>query len=137
MRAFPLLGCVAISLGMLGAAFGHEDRQDRRSHRPARVTFYEHSDFRGASFTVDAGQRLPNLTRVAFSNGAGVNDRISSVKIDGDIDVLVFRDIRFGGGAIRLTHDVRDLRELGPGWNDVISSLRVEPSDGPRRHSRD
>src|SRR5581483_2715252 len=54
----------------------------------------------------------------------GMNDRISSIRIFGDADVVVFQDGRFRGESARFSRDARNLDREG--WNDVISSLRVE-----------
>jgi hypothetical protein len=144
MRAFrlpALLLCLTCLAAF--AAPGDRDRDDKRDgdrdrHGPGpdrrpRVTFYEHADFRGASFTLEAGEDAPNLTRMNFFHGPNANDRISSIRIEGGATVLVFRDARFRGGMLRLTHDVHNLSEIERGWNDAISSIRVEKFGGGRR----
>ncbi len=83
------------------------------------VCFYDDVDFRGQSFCVRQGDALDALP-------AGMNDRISSIKLFGGAEVIVFKDIRFRGPSARFASDVRDLR--GQGWNDAISSARVSTS---------
>jgi Peptidase inhibitor family I36 len=75
--------------------------------------FFENVGYRGDYFCVGVG-RVPD----------GMNDRISSIRVFGRADVTVFRDARFVGGSARFDRSVRDLR--GEGWNDRISSLRVQ-----------
>ncbi len=53
----------------------------------------------------------------------GTNDRISSFRVLGNLEVMVFRDVRFRGPEGRVFGDMRDLRREG--WNDSISSIRV------------
>jgi hypothetical protein len=79
--------------------------------------FFQDVDFRGEYFCVPAGE---NIGRVPDD----MNDRISSIRIFGRAEVVVFRDVRFGGGATRFGRNIRDLRDEN--WNDRISSVRIE-----------
>lgn len=109
---------------------------DRRGHgRSGSVTFYQDVDFRGGSITLEAGEEIENLTLEHFSNGGGANDRISSMRIEGPIEVTVYRDSRFRGATRRFTGDIRNLTQDGGQWNDVISSIRTEYRS--RRDARD
>jgi hypothetical protein len=92
------------------------------------VCFFDDVDFRGQSFCVRQGDTLDALP-------PGMNDRISSIKVFGGAEVIVFKDVRFRGPSARFATDVRDLRSQG--WNDAISSARVETSSwrGDRRPS--
>jgi hypothetical protein len=66
-----------------------------------------------------------------------MNDQISSIRTFGrGIEVTVFQDGRFNGRAGRFD-DVRNLRREG--WNDRISSIRVDSPGGffGRRDDRD
>jgi hypothetical protein len=92
--------------------------------------FFQDVDFRGEYFCVPAGE---NIGRVPDD----MNDGISSIRIFGRAEVVVFRDVRFGGGATRFGHNIRDLRDEN--WNDRISSMRIEipGRDGDFRDSRD
>ena len=80
------------------------------------VCFYRDPSFRGEYFCAGAGE---NRDRVP----AGMNDRISSIRIIGRVEVTVFRDIDYKGRSTRFDDDVRNLKDEG--WNDLISSLRV------------
>jgi peptidase inhibitor family I36 len=80
------------------------------------VCFYEDADFRGRSFCARAGEDIPEMPR-------GMNDRISSMRLFGPTEVVVFRDSRFRGESARFWTDVRNLRREG--WNDIVSSVRV------------
>ena len=53
----------------------------------------------------------------------GLNDRITSIEIDGNQAWEVCRDINFTGGCRVFTGTIEDLRQEG--WNDRISSLRA------------
>lgn len=128
-----IIGCAGALAPLTLLADGRDDRGG------ARVTFYEHADFRGGSITVHVGDSLENLGRAHFTNGERVNDRISSIRIEGAADVLVYRDAGFRGEVRRIDRSVRNLGDDLPGWNDEISSVRVERESrrGPEPAWRD
>lgn len=79
------------------------------------ITVYEHPDFRGDSVTF--------RNEVTDLRSHGLNDRISSIEIDGNQAWEVCQDINFGGRCRTFTGTIEDLREAG--WNDRISSMRA------------
>ncbi len=79
------------------------------------ITAYEDPNFRGSSVTF--------RNEVADLRAHGLNDRISSIEIDGNQAWEVCRDINFGGGCRVFTGSINNLREEG--WNDRISSMRA------------
>lgn len=86
------------------------------------VTFYEHINFQGASFS--AGGEVDFV-------GWDWNDQISSVRIPSGRNVTLYEHAFFGGQAIGLSGDVADLRSFGgPGadgtWNDAVSSIGIQ-----------
>lgn len=126
IRLFALI-CLAAATVSLPA----RDRDDDRTHRGrGLVTFYEHAGFRGESVTLRSGESLDNLSRENFDNGTPINDRISSIRIEGEAVVFLYQDAGFRGGVLRLTSSVRNLDEHTPGWNDRVSSVRVERDRG-------
>jgi hypothetical protein len=90
--------------------------------------FYQDARFRGEYFCIGAGDNLRAVPR-------DMNDRISSIRIFGRVEVTVFRDVRFEGDSTRFDRDVRNLREEG--WNDVVSSIRVRANDFEGRRNGD
>jgi hypothetical protein len=80
------------------------------------VCFYRDSDFRGDYFCARRGS--------SAEVPPGANDQISSIRLFGDAEVVVFRDINYQGSSRVFERDVRDLRRSG--WNDRISSFTVE-----------
>jgi len=78
--------------------------------------FYRDADFRGEYFCLAAGRSVGELPRE-------MNDAISSVRIFGRAEVVVFRDRRFTGRSARFEGDVHNLRREN--WNDTVSSLEV------------
>ena len=85
--------------------------------------FYRDAGFRGEYFCVRAGEDLPYIP-------GGLNDEISSIRTFGRAQVLVFRDKRFSGRSELFAQDVYNLRNAG--WNDRLSSLRVDSWRGGR-----
>src|SRR5512140_169134 len=82
----------------------------------AGACFFNDKDFRGEYFCVEPGEDLAQLP-------SDMSDRISSFRLIGSVEVMVYRDVRFRGSSGRFLTEVRDLRKEG--WNDQISSLRV------------
>ncbi len=108
------------------------DRRDWR--RRATVTVYEHADFRGASQTFDVGEFVGNLDDIRFSNGSRINDRISSIRIDGPAEIVVYEHAGFQGRAMVVGRHLWNLAYIPGRWNDVISSLQVRPARGRDRY---
>jgi hypothetical protein len=78
--------------------------------------FFQGPDFRGDYFCVSSGDEVGRLPEE-------MNDEISSIRLFGRAEVIVFGGERFRGGWARFDRSVRDLRDIG--WNDQVSSLRV------------
>lgn len=104
----------------------------------ARVILYQHADYRGDSLELYPGDTIENCSGLKFPGGSGLNDSVSSIRVEGGAEVYVYADSRFRGPVMRLTESARDLtgRLLSDNpkdnWNDRISSLKVEK---PRPHS--
>ncbi len=107
-------------------------RDDERRRSGGRVILYEKVGFRGDSLVLHPGDDLENLSGQTFANGARLNDSISSILVEGDVELIAYADARFRGDALRLTENTRDLAgrpvqgSVSRTWNDRISSLRVE-----------
>lgn len=87
----------------------------------AGACFYENADMRGRSFCARPGEDLSTLP-------GDMRDTISSIRVFGGAEVVVFSDARFRGRSARFGTDVTDLRRQG--WNDQISSIRVTARSG-------
>lgn len=131
-KTFSLL--VAGLLAGVAAPAGAQ-RWDRAREPRDGACVYKDADFRGQRLCVGAGEDLGSLP-------FGLNDEISSIRIFGRAVVTVFRDRELRGRATRFDVDVRDLQDEG--WNDRVSSIRVEsrragyrPGDWGRDRDRD
>ena len=132
-----LLLFLAISGGIASVVRADHQESERRREEP-RVILYQDADFRGDSLVIYPGEAIDNFSRLTFSNGNGLNDKVSSIRVEGGAEVYVYEHGRFRGAVMRLTENVRDLtgRLLSDNprdnWNDRISSLKV---GGSRRHA--
>ena len=114
MRARVLV-FVAVVLAL--PAIASAQRWGRERFPDAGACFFRDADFRGEYFCIRAGDGVPRVPD-------DMNDEISSVRIFGRAEVVVYRDIRFNGGSLRLDHSASNLRDEN--WNDRISSMRVD-----------
>ena len=109
---FALALVLAVSALSLDAS---AQRRSRGNYGYSGVTVYEHPNFRGDSVTFR--NEVPDL------RAHGLNDRISSIEVDGNQAWEVCQDVNFGGRCRTFTGTIDDLREAG--WNDRISSMRA------------
>jgi hypothetical protein len=79
--------------------------------------FYENPNFSGQYFCSRQGESIDMVP-------AGTNDRISSIRLFGNAELVVYRDRDFGGVSEWFDVSEPDLRESG--WNDTISSYRID-----------
>src|SRR6266849_3829489 len=86
--------------------------------------FYERLNFDGRYFCVKPGERLSSLP-------SDMDDEISSLRVVGSAEVIIFSDKNMRGRSARFTADERNLRREG--WNDQISSLEVRRLENPGR----
>jgi hypothetical protein len=116
-----------LSTGVVLAASSGAAAQGWGTPSPPRegVCLYKDADYRGQYFCVRAGEDLSSIQD-------GMNDRVSSIRIYGRAEVVVFRDPRFRGRSARFDTSIRNLKDED--WNDTISSLQV---DAYRGRSRD
>jgi predicted chitinase len=83
------------------------------------VCFFEHTEYRGASFCAEADSAWVGLPW---------NDRISSVRVPARTQVELFFDINYGGRALTISGDAPNLVNLN--FNDFASSFRLRGSGG-------
>jgi hypothetical protein len=113
-----VLGAFIVSMPVVASA---QLRWGRPAVPRAGACFYRDAGFRGDYFCVRAGEDLPYIP-------GGLNDQISSIRTFGGAEVTVYKDRRFSGRSERYGRDVFNLRN--DGWNDRLSSLRVDTGRG-------
>jgi hypothetical protein len=109
---------LALALVVAASAFSLDASAQQRGRGNvgySGITVYEDPDFRGDSVTFR--NEVPDLRQHAL------NDRISSIEVDGNQAWEVCRDVNYGGGCRVFQGSIDDLR--GEGWNDRISSMRA------------
>src|SRR5205814_616454 len=67
--------------------------------------FYRDVNFGGQYFCASVGDNTEQLP-------PGMNDQISSIRVFGNAEVTVFREMSFQGQSRRFDSDVRDLRDV-------------------------
>src|SRR5476649_1006292 len=112
-----VLGAAAMPTGRASAAPAGERHWGSETLPQSGVCFYQDKNFKGEYFCLPAGESAPKLP-------PGMNDKISSFRLFGGVDVLVFKEDKFKGQSGRYFTDGRDLRREG--WNDNISSVHVD-----------
>jgi hypothetical protein len=83
--------------------------------------FYEHADYHGQYFCARSGDDTSHVP-------GGANNQISSIRVFGSAEVIVYRDADFRGKSRRFDSDVKNLDKVG--WNDRISSFRIGSRGG-------
>lgn len=112
------------------------DRDGGRGGPGGRIILYADPNYEGEGIEIFAGDDFPDLRRVQFADGRAVNDRVSSIRIEGRARLRIYADPNFNGDQLELTGDVPDLRRLArsrdgrASWDDSITGLR---SEGARR----
>jgi hypothetical protein len=116
-------------LALLGtSAFMARDASAQHFRGRDRVCVYEHANYQGWEQCYDVGEEDRDLGN--RRNG------ISSIRVQGRAQIILFEHPQFGGHEVRIDSDVSDLNRVG-GWNDQVDSLRVigdrgGPRDDPR-----
>lgn len=131
-----LLSSVALAQPVDSHFRGERDRRedrgrsDERGRERARIILYEHADYRGDYFILHPGDEIGNFDGGTFAGGRRLNDRVSSIRVEGDAELFVYADSRYRGHVMRVTEDIRDLAARATSdsrvsWNDRISSVRA------------
>ena len=129
--------CLLLSgLILLNASSAMAQRWGRPRTPSAGACFYRDINFGGEYFCAQIGSEFPRVP-------SGTNDEISSIRVFGNAEVIVYRDGSFRGDSKRFDYNVNDLRRSG--FNDRITSVRIlgrggygrdRDRDRPRRLSR-
>lgn len=128
----PLAVVTVLSLAPLSsvAQFESYPREQAADVFPeVLVTFYADPDFRGESITLPANTALEDLSNIRFGDGRRVDNRISSIWIEGHAHVTLYDHDDFGGDFITLRESEPDLNLVRQGrhgdWDNETSSLSV------------
>ena len=116
-----VIRATAFALGALlvGSADAGAQIRARSTTPQTGVCFYEHINYGGQYFCTNINTTDPILE---------MNDQISSIRVFGNAEVTVYQDRDFQGRSQTIASDMSDLRQGG--WNDAITSVRVQPRGG-------
>jgi hypothetical protein len=106
----------ATCLGLLLCAADAEAQFGGQGVPREGACFYRDADYRGRSFCLQSGDQLDSLPGYA-------DEEVSSIRVYGRVEVVVYRDSRFRGESRQFTSNVRDLQDEN--FNDRIQSVEV------------
>lgn len=128
-RALKLANLALIVFSLIGILSPQLEAQYSRQNRDQQpqegACFYRNVNYRGASFCMSVGDDLRNI-------GNRNNDRISSIRIFGRAQVIVYDQESFNSAGRTITGDVSDLGN----WNTRIAAIRVQSDNMGYRNSR-
>lgn len=143
----PLLSFLLVALSLVPLRADRDRHDDRGRPEVARVVLYSGENFDGVSVELLPGARVANLGDLRFADGRKVADRISSVRIFGDLKVTLFEDTSYRGDSLELDRSVAHLKRVprrngGGSWDNRLSSVLVSGgrpgwNDGDRDRHRD
>jgi hypothetical protein len=127
LRAFLLLLAACVPAGPMA---GQRQPRERDHANRGRVILYDAANFQGPAIVLYPGDRLPDFGRQFFDDGTTANDRVSSIMIDGDVELSLFVDAQYQGDALVTRDSISNLaNHPGPSrrgnWNDIASSATV------------
>jgi hypothetical protein len=96
---------------------GAANRWGRPATPANGACFYSNINFEGEYFCSRLGEDVEMVPE-------GTNDRISSIRLFGNAEIVVYRDRDFAGNSQWFDVSEPDLRESG--WNDTISSYQIQ-----------
>ena len=122
---------VILSAGTTHSIYDNYDYGNYTTYKSTEpyVELYEHSRFRGESLQVFAGEAIYNLQDIRFDSYKSFNDRFSSIKVYGEVTVILYIDSDFGGDYIYLHGSHIDFTKdpYLRRFHDRVSSLEVIP----------
>jgi hypothetical protein len=98
--------------------------RDRNSRIQNGACFYMDENYGGDTFCLNAGEERQELD-------GRFNDRISSIRIFGQAQVVVYEHRNFGGASKSFRGDASNLQD----WNDKITAIRVQSTGSRDEHS--
>lgn len=119
-RAVPS-GLALMFIVVAASSASAQPRWGRPNAPRSGACFYRDPNFQGDYFCAGVGEDIANMP-------SGMNDKISSIRTFGNVEVEVFQDVRFRGHSERFGSSVRNLKE--DGWNDRLSSIHVNSRGG-------
>lgn len=107
----------------------YDDAYYNSSRRTNRVILYENAGYRGHNLELYAGQSIADLSHYQTGSDRSFDDLISSVKIYGDVTLVLYEHADFHGNRVYLHNSVDDFSDeaFTVAFNDEVSSVEVLP----------
>ncbi len=107
----------------------YDDAYYNSSRRTNRVILYENAGYRGHNLELYAGQSIADLSHYQTGSDLSFDDLISSVKIYGDVTLVLYEHADFHGNRVYLHNSVNDFSDeaFTVVFNDEVSSVEVLP----------
>ena len=106
------------------------------------VTLFSGPHYTGERIVLSGEDKLDDFNYVRFPSGRGANNRVSSIRVEGDVEVTLFLYREFSGEQITLHRSISRLSDIAlrdepESWDDNLSSITVRPlASRSREHSR-
>lgn len=113
-------------VGLAGAA----SLSAQRRPAEATVTLFSGPNFTGERITLSADEKIDDFNFTRFPSGRGANNRVSSIRVEGDLEVTLYLYREFSGEKITFRDSVARLSRLAlhsepETWDDNLSSITV------------
>ncbi|MBC9889809.1 MAG: hypothetical protein F7B06_08175 [Opitutae bacterium] len=107
----------------------YDDAYYNSSRRTNRVILYEDARYRGHHLELYAGQSIADLSHYQTGSDRSFDELISSVKIYGDLTLVLYEHANFHGDRVYLRKSVSDFSGEGftLAFDDEVSSVEVLP----------
>ncbi|WP_221028819.1 peptidase inhibitor family I36 protein [Actomonas aquatica] len=143
-----LTGAAMLALTLPSALLGqsrHDDRDDDRGRnrdRPeeeeARIVLFSGRNYTGERIVLSVGDQVDDFRFQSFPSGRNANNRVSSVWVQGRVEVTLYEYRDFKGEHITLTRSSPDLEDISlsdgvEDWDNNLSSVIVREASGGRR----
>jgi hypothetical protein len=130
-----LLGLLGLTSCLLADSRDDDRRPDNRRREEGRVILFQHAGYGGDGLVLYPGETIDNMAGRTFDHGGKLNDAISSLRLEGNVEVYVYENAGYRGEALRLTESARDLTgrlvtgSVGVNWNGI--AIRADPDRDP------
>lgn len=108
------------------------------------VTLFSGPYYTGERISLSGEEKIDDFNFTRFPSGRGANNRVSSIRVEGEVEVTIFLYREFSGEQITLNRSISrlsriSLREKYDTWDDNLSSITVRklapPPPEPSRRS--
>ncbi|MCF3651921.1 DUF4214 domain-containing protein [Synoicihabitans lomoniglobus] len=134
----PRFSLLPLILGIIAPVVGSLSLSAQPDRSGPAVVLFSQPNFQGERIELEAGESIDDFNYQRFPSGRNANNRVSSIRIRGDVEVAIFDYRNFRGENLTLRDSVRNLGRIetanGAGnWNDELSSITVRERSSRHR----